>query len=96
MAPSSPQQHNLKSSLEGKLNLSDVIPPKETAQYIADMLLELRNMAKAADLKPLKGLMELAYYEAFNCAHQQPVPEGEVERLEQMGADARKAEAEAE
>ena len=70
------------------------LPPKEAAQYITEMLLELRNMAKAARLKQLLGLLELAYYEAFNSAHRQPIPEGEVERLEQMGEDARKAEAE--
>jgi hypothetical protein len=94
MTPSSPRQHNQKNTFEGKLNLSDEIPPTEAALYITEMLLELRNMAKAARLKQLLGLLELAYYEAFNSANRQAIPEGEVERLEQMGEDARRAEAE--
>jgi hypothetical protein len=38
---------------------------QELAQYIADMLLELRNMAKAAGLKTLLGLLEITFCEAF-------------------------------
>lgn len=86
------QKHNLKRSETNKSNYRDSSNPSETAQYIADMLLELRNLAKAADLKPLQGLLELGYYEAYSTAHRAPIPEGEAERLEQMGEDARKAE----
>jgi hypothetical protein len=94
MTPSSPRLNNHKNTIEGKLNLSDQIPPKEAALYITEMLLELRNMAKAARLKQLLSLLEVAYYEAFSSAHRQTIPDGEVERLEQMGEDARRAEAE--
>lgn len=87
------QKHNLKNSTREKSNHKDSFSPTETAQYIADMLLELRNLAKAADLKPLQGLLELGYYEAYATAHRAPIPEGEGERLEKMGEDARKAEA---
>lgn len=41
------------------------IEKRETAQYIADFLLELRAMAKATGLKYLTYLIELAIYEAF-------------------------------
>ncbi len=40
-----------------------------TAQYIADLLLELRNMARGANLPHLAYFLEMAFYEAFNQAH---------------------------
>lgn len=86
------QKHNLKSIISDKDNQRDSFSSNETAQYIADMLLELRNLAKAADLKPLQGILEVGYYEAHSAAHRAPVPEGEAERLKKMGEDARKAE----
>lgn len=38
----------------------------ETAAYISDILLQLRNMAKAADLKFLVYFLEMAFQEAFS------------------------------
>jgi hypothetical protein len=64
---------------------------KEAAQYIADMLLELRNLSKLHAFQTLQGLLEISYYEAFNETNKVLVPEGEMERLHTMGADARKA-----
>ena len=64
---------------------------RETAQYIADMVLELRNMAKAEGFGTLQGLLELAYYEAFGVAHKTELPEGEAEYLEELEKDAKKA-----
>lgn len=94
MTPNNTQEHNQKSNTVDQLNLGAEIPAKETAQYIADMLLELRNMAKTAGLKNLQGFLEVSYYEAFSSANRMPIPEGEIERLERMAADAKKAESE--
>jgi hypothetical protein len=63
----------------------------ETAQYVADIILELRNLAKAAKLVTLQGLLEICYYEAYAAAHKTEVPDGEEQRLEDMGAHARQA-----
>ncbi|MFO1034599.1 MAG: hypothetical protein U1E15_11150 [Hyphomicrobiales bacterium] len=76
---------------------SEFTPPtalqaQESAQYIADMVLELRNMAKSSQFKVLQGLLEITYYEAFTVAHPPVVPAGERERLEELGADAMRAE----
>lgn len=43
--------------------------PKQTAQYIADLLLELRSMARGAQLPHLAYFLEMAFYEAFNQAN---------------------------
>ena len=61
---------------------------RETAQYIADMVLELRNMAKANDLKTLQGLLEVSFYEASGVANKIAVPEGEIEHLRQLSLAA--------
>jgi hypothetical protein len=66
--------------------------PVEVAHYTADMTLELRNLAKAAGLKTLQGLLEIAYYEAFSAAHPAILPEGEAEmlaELERAGEDGK-------
>ena len=54
---------------------------RETAQYVADMILELRNMAKAAQLYTITVPLEYAYYEAFSVANRVAVPVAEIERL---------------
>jgi len=56
----------------------------EAAQYIADMSLELRNLAKANKLYTLQGLLEVAYYEAFGAATKREIPVGEVEHLKNL------------
>ena len=56
----------------------------ELAQYIADMLLELRNMAKAAGLKTLLGLLEISFCEAFSIANKVEIPPGEIEKLRRL------------
>lgn len=70
-------------------------PPKpaEVAQYTADMAMELRNLAKAAGLKTLQGLLEVTYYEAFAAAHPAIPPEGEAEKLAEMERAGRASEA---
>ena len=42
---------------------------REMVQYIAEMLLELRNIAKSANLPTLLGLLEITFYEAFSLAN---------------------------
>jgi hypothetical protein len=64
---------------------------RETAQYISDMLLELRHLAKGNAFHALQGLLEISYYEAFNEANKVQVPEGEADLLHALGADARKS-----
>ena len=57
---------------------------RETAQYIAEMTLELRNLAKAHDMIALQGLLEVAYYEAFTAATHIELPEGELEHIQEL------------
>jgi hypothetical protein len=60
----------------------------ELAQYIADMLLELRNMARAAGLKSLLGLLEITFCEAFSIANKVKIPPGEIEKLRRLAKAA--------
>lgn len=63
---------------------SDAIPTnqqRETAQYVADMILELRNMCKALKLYTITVPLEYAYYEAFSVANKVTAPAEEVERI---------------
>lgn len=57
---------------------------RETAQYIADMVLELRNMAKSLGMKTLQGLLEVSFYEAFSVANKIIILEGEIEHLREL------------
>jgi hypothetical protein len=77
-------EHNLKNSNEQNFNFRKKIDPKETAQYIADMVLELRNMAKDTDLVALRNLLELCFYEAFSAANKIAMPAGEIEHLREL------------
>jgi hypothetical protein len=61
---------------------------RELAQYIADMLLEMRNMAKSAGLPTLLGLLEVTYCEAFSIANQVQIPPGELEKLKRLAKAA--------
>jgi hypothetical protein len=63
---------------------------RDTAQYIADMILQLRNLAKGSHMSTLQGLLEISYYEAFSAANAIVIPEGEEQRLEDIGAHARR------
>ncbi len=62
--------------------------PREAAQYISDMSLELRNLAKANHLLTLQGLLEVAYYEAFSAATKREIPPGEIEHLKELARAA--------
>jgi hypothetical protein len=70
-----------------------MLQERELARYIADMVLELRNLAKGGEMSTLQGLLEITYYEAYGVAHKVEVPEGEEELLHDLGADARRVQA---
>lgn len=57
---------------------------REAAQYIADMILELRNMAKSVQLYHVMVPLEYAYYEAFSAANKIEIPDGEVEHIKKL------------
>ena len=67
------------------------LPRKDAALYIAEMILELRNVAKAASLKSVQGYLELTYYEAYSEANKVAIPDGELQHLHAIGEDARQA-----
>jgi hypothetical protein len=56
----------------------------DMARYATDLLLDLRNIAKAHGFKTLQGLLELSYYEAFALANPVSLPPGEKERLDEL------------
>jgi hypothetical protein len=55
----------------------------ECAHYIADLSLELRNLARGNGLKFLAQLLEMAFQEAFLIAHRTPPTEAELRRIAQ-------------
>ena len=77
-------EDNTSMGEEAKLALQQ----RDTAQYVADMILEMRNMAKAAKLYTITVPLEYAYYEAFSVANRVVVPAGELERLKQLSKAA--------
>lgn len=74
-------------NLPAKLSAKEV-RERELAQYMADMLLEMRNLAKGAGFTTLLSLLEISYCEAFAIANKVEVPEGELQRLREMSARA--------
>ena len=85
----------LDSEIDNHTSTGNTIEPtvqqRNTAQYIADMILELRNMAKAAKLFAVMVPLEYAYYEAFSMANRVAVPPMEIERLRKLEAAARES-----
>jgi hypothetical protein len=77
-------KHNFKSSISQIKNLKMKSNPRETAQYIADMVLELRNMARSVEHKTLQGLLEVSFYEAFSAANRVEIPAEELEHLREL------------
>jgi hypothetical protein len=67
-----------------KDGIGDPLRQRETAQYVADMILELRNLAKSARLYQVMVPLEYAYYEAFAAANRVEVPAEEVDRLREL------------
>ncbi len=77
-------ENNLDTIKHYSSNFKGKLEKRETAQYIADMVLELRNMAKSAEMKTLQGLLEVSFYEAFSVANRVSIPEGEIEHLREL------------
>ena len=63
---------------------ASLVRQKDIAQYVADMILELRNLAKAADLYTVMVPLECAYYEAFSAANRVDVPPEEIARIAKL------------
>ncbi len=61
---------------------------RDTAEYLADMILELRNLARSVGLHTVMVPLEFAYYESFGVAHRVEVPPGEIERIRQLSKAA--------
>jgi hypothetical protein len=74
----------LKSAPLRKSRQPDGLSEREVAQYTADIMLELRQLARNAKLNTLQGLIELCYYEAFSVANQPKIPAEELEHLAQL------------
>jgi hypothetical protein len=56
---------------------------RQTAEYIADLLLGLRKTAKRTDLTFLVHLLEMAFYEAYTVAKQAEPDMAAIDRLSQ-------------
>ena len=74
--------------LPGKLVQNGTTDParrrRETAEYLSDMILELRNLARANQLYTVMVPLEYAYYEAFTAANRVEIPEEELERIREL------------
>ena len=69
-------RHSMPSPAEGTPRYTEM--QRQSAEYIADLALNLRNTAKRNDLPFLTHLLEMAFYEAFTIANQ---VEPDMERL---------------
>lgn len=76
-----PGQNNLPSLAQRQ---------RETAEYLSDMILELRNLARSVELHTVMVPLEFAYYEAFGVAHRVDVPSAEVERIRELSKAAQR------
>jgi hypothetical protein len=83
-----PQRNNAISAEDSTLANNQ----KDTAQYVADMILELRNMAKGAKLFKVMVPLEFAYYEAFAIANKVSIPKEEIDRLNVLAKTAQEFE----
>jgi hypothetical protein len=57
---------------------------KETAGYIADIALELRDAARQAELSFLAHLLDMSFYEAYRLSHGAEPDLAEIERQRQI------------
>jgi hypothetical protein len=56
-----------------------IVSPGEVAHYIADIILDLRNMANGDNHKALRDLLELSFYEASYVANRMEMPRKTLE-----------------
>lgn len=57
---------------------------RDTAQYVAELILELRNLAKAHMFHELTTSLEFSYYEAFSVANKVAIPDSELAFLKKL------------
>ena len=57
---------------------------RDTAEYLSEMILELRNLARANQLYTVMVPLEFAYYEAFGVANRVDIPKSELERIKEL------------
>jgi hypothetical protein len=69
---------------------------RETAQYLADMILELRNLAKSAKLFQVMVPLEYSYYEAFTVANKVQVSQEDVDHINELAKASHELEPEPE
>lgn len=61
---------------------SDLAPnrqQRESAEYICDILLQLRNIAQAAKLRHVMVPLEYTYYEAYSVANYSSPPKDQID-----------------
>jgi hypothetical protein len=63
---------------------------RDVAEYLSDMILELRNLARSVQLHTVMVPLEFAYYEAFGTAHKVEVSPAELERIKSLSQAAEK------
>ena len=61
---------------------------RETAQYLSDMILELRNLARTVQLHEVMVPLEFAYYEAFGLACRVEISSEDMQRIEEIAKSA--------
>lgn len=57
---------------------------RQTAEYLVDIILELRNLARVSKLYTVMVPLEYAYYEAFGIANRVEIPPEEVDRIKAL------------
>jgi hypothetical protein len=75
---------NASAKAEGSGGSSAAGHQREAAEYLADMILELRNLARANHLYTVMVPLEYAYYEAFGVANRVEIPQGEIDRIKEL------------
>ncbi|MFM8746078.1 MAG: hypothetical protein ACKOED_05360 [Aestuariivirga sp.] len=71
-------------SLVAREPLTPAERQREMAEYLGEMILELRNLARSVKLYTVMVPLEYAYYEAFSVANRIEVPEDELERIKRL------------
>jgi hypothetical protein len=96
--PNGPEPHVSNDNRKcGKVDAIS-LQQRETADYVCDMVLELRNAVLACQLTELAEVLKQAYYKAYSVSHHAEVPTAEVEHiraLEKASEESEKKLAEA-
>jgi hypothetical protein len=57
---------------------------RDTAEYLSDMILEMRNLARSVQLHTIMVPLEFAYYEAFGIANRVEIAPADIERIKSL------------